>query len=279
MTKEFERKDIVPEVHEVPALSDGEKFDSRGNVPAVTGTNSNAVILTAMQNNYTPELIEKMMALQERNDANEARKLYVAAMAAFKANPPAIEKDKTVEYDVGSSTTKYSHASLANAAEKINKALSAHQLSASWKTTQDNGNITVTCSITHAAGHSESTGLTAGPDKTGSKNSIQAIGSTISYLQRYTLLALTGLAAHDMDTDGITTKSEPEFITEAQQKQLTKDLKHIYGSDSSMFFEWIGVETVDTILASDMPKIKKGLGTARKAKTEAVAKSEREPGE
>ena len=47
----------------------------------------------------------------------------------------------------------------------------------------------------------ESTTLSGPPDTTGSKNDLQSIGSTISYLQRYTLLALTGLATFDMDDD------------------------------------------------------------------------------
>ena len=84
----------------------------------------------------------------------------------------------------------------------INEALSEHGLSAAWETAQNNGSVTVTCKITHIMGHSESTSLTAAPDNTGSKNPIQAIGSTVTYLQRYTLLALTGLATYEQDDDG-----------------------------------------------------------------------------
>jgi len=36
----------------------------------------------------------------------------------------------------------------------------------------------------------------------GNKNPIQAIASTVSYLERYTLLAITGLTTKDMDDDG-----------------------------------------------------------------------------
>ena len=162
-----------------------------------------AAVMMAMQKGYTPELIEKMMGLQERFEANEARKAYHMAMSLFKHRPPDIGKDKSVSYTVpGKGTTSYKHASLANVTNKINSALSEHGLSAAWKTEQNNGNVTVTCTITHKQGHSENTSLTAAPDTTGSKNSIQAIGSTISYLERYTILALTGLATHDMDDDG-----------------------------------------------------------------------------
>ena len=163
----------------------------------------NAVVMMAMQKNYTPELIEKMMALQERYEANEARKAFHDAMSRFKANPPEIGKDKSVAYTVqGKGTTAYNHASLANVTGKINRALSEHGLSAGWTTVQNERGVTVTCTITHKFGHSEGTSLTAAPDTTGSKNAIQAIGSTVSYLERYTILALTGLATHDMDDDG-----------------------------------------------------------------------------
>ena len=256
-------------------VTDTQKFERRSpGVPAVQADTPNAVIMMAMQNNYTPELIEKMMDLQAKHEAHEARKLYVVAMAAFKANPPEIAKDKTVSYEVGNSTTKYSHASLANAAEKINKALSVHQLSASWKTTQDNGNITVICSITHAAGHSEDTSLTAGPDKTGSKNSIQAIGSTISYLQRYTLLALTGLAAHDQDDDGNLAGKDPEKDPEhinADQVTEINDLIKETGTDEKLFLKWCNSESVEVIWAKSYDLVKAEL-KKKKAKM-------REPGE
>ena len=109
--------------------------------------------------------------------------------------------------------------------------------------------MSVICTISHWQGHAESTKLSAAPDNSGSKNSIQAIGSTISYLERYTLLALTGLATHDMDDDGNAASVEP--ITENQIAEINtmtfdlmkaekiKDdddfqnrLKRLYGVDS-----------------------------------------------
>ena len=177
-----------------------DSFDPSGNLPAVA--DSTALVMKAMDKGYTPEFIEKMMDLSERNEKNIARKAYHEAMAAFKANPPEIGKDKKVSFDVGNRTTSYNHASLANVTGKINRALSEHGLSAGWTTVQNEKGITVTCTITHKFGHGESTTLTAAPDTSGSKNAIQAIGSTVSYLERYTILALTGLATHDMDDDG-----------------------------------------------------------------------------
>jgi len=145
--------------------------------------------------------LEKLLELQERFEANQARKAYHQAMAEFKANAPKIGKDKKVGYSTSKGNVGYSHASLSNVTDKISAELSKHGLSASW-TTKQNGQIMVTCKITHILGHSEETTISAPADASGSKNAIQAIGSTITYLERYTLLALAGLATHDMDDDG-----------------------------------------------------------------------------
>ena len=148
--------------------------------------------------------MERLMGLQERWDANEAKKAYHAAMAAFKQNPPTILKDKHVEFTTSKGTTAYDHATIGNVVKQIVAALAEHDLSHSWSTEQlDGGQVAVTCTITHKAGHSESVTLKAGRDESGGKNSIQALGSAITYLQRYTLLAITGLAVEDgSDDDG-----------------------------------------------------------------------------
>ncbi len=216
---------------------------------------------------------KEFLELQERYDAIQARKAFHKAMAAFKKEPPQIEKDKTVEYK----QTRYKHASLANVTQKINTALSAQGLSAAWITSQDNGNITVACTITHELGHSESTELTAAPDTSGAKNAIQAIGSTVSYLQRYTILALTGLATSDMDDDGKTGGGKvEEFITEEQVKKLTKDINKFYTDGGQEFLKHLGAETVDTIYAGE--QYNKAKGWIRDMKTKAK-KIGRAPGE
>jgi len=225
-------------------VTDLSKFEKRH--PGITEDKneySNTAILAAIHKGYQPELIEKMMDLQERHEKNEARKAYHEAMSLFKENPPEIEKDKKVDYKAGGGTVSYSHASLSNITSKINAALGKFGLSASWVTKQENGAITVTCKIDHKLGHSESTALTASPDTSGSKNPLQAIGSTISYLQRYTILALTGLATSDMDDDG---KAAFNFdpIDDEQKKKL-KDMLLYTKSDEKKFLELYNAETID----------------------------------
>ncbi len=180
--------------------------------------------------------LEKMMELQERHEANEARKAYHLAMTEFKKDPPKIMKSKHVDYTTKSGTrTQYDHADLACITETINSAFSQHGLSASWKHNQENGGISVICTISHVLGHSESTTLSSPPDTSGGKNSIQAIGSTITYLQRYTFLALIGLAAHDQDDDGKGSEDktpERKEIT-GKNKQNWENAKEAYTRDGN----------------------------------------------
>ena len=161
------------------------------------------LVAMAIQNGSSVEQLEKLMALQERHEANEARKAYTVAMNNFKADAPTIVKNKTVAFN----DVKYKHAGLNQVSAIIGEALAKHQLSHRWSTEQNGIDIKVTCIITHSLGHSESVSLTGSPDVSGKKNSIQAVGSTVTYLQRYTLLAAAGIAVGD-DDDGAGHKSD-----------------------------------------------------------------------
>lgn len=179
------------------------KTESAITAPAESPLMAAAALVQQADGKIDVDKLEALLKVQMQWEANEAKKAYVVAMAKFKENPPKILKDKSVSYAVANkSPTSYKHASLHNVTSKINTELSKYGLTAAWVTSQDNGKIKVTCVITHADGHSETTCLSAEPDTTGSKNPIQAIGSTVTYLQRYTLLALTGLATADQDDDG-----------------------------------------------------------------------------
>jgi len=236
----------MPEPKEVEVVTDIKKFETRhpAPVPAVRTDSPMDAIMVAIEKGYDPAFIEKMMDLSDRHKKNEARKSYVRAMAAFKANPPKILKDSHVEYK----GTKYDHASLGNVTETISQALSQNDLTAAWETDQGENKITVTCHITHIAGHSEKTALSAGADSSGSKNAIQAIGSTITYLQRYTLLAITGLAAMGQDDDG--KGAEPvkpvKVITIEQAQAIAKGVKQA-GVDKEKFLKLHKIEKFEQL--------------------------------
>ena len=231
----------------------------------LTVTSPMQAILSAIDKGADLDKLEKAMMLQERWEASQAKRAYVEAMADFKAAPPKIEKLKKVSFNTSKGATSYSHATLADVTEKINAALSSHHLHAAWSTHQDAKQITVTCTITHIQGHSESTSLTAPTDESGSKNAIQAIGSTVTYLCRYTLLALTGLATYDIaDDDG--NSAGANLISQDQITEITDLLTEIYGDDHSRWLTWMKVESVEQIKAADYKKAINALTVAKSKK-------------
>lgn len=160
--------------------------------------------LEALKAGIPLDQMRGLLDLQKDWEANEARKAYVADMAAFKLNPPEIFKTKAVSIILkdGSQGAAYSHATLGDVCEKIVEGLAQYGFSHRWDTKQpDGGQIFVTCTLTHRLGHSESTTLNSSRDETGSKNNIQSLASTVSYLQRYTLLGASGLATKDIPPD------------------------------------------------------------------------------
>jgi len=226
------------------------------NLPAQSAPS--ILIELAINQGVDLDKIEKMLILQERWEKNEAKKAYVRAMTEFKADPPKIEKDRHVKYDTSKGKVDYRHASLANVTDKISFVLSKNGLSASWKTEQQNGNVTVICTITHELGHSESTSLSGAADLTGSKNPIQAIGSTISYLQRYTLLALSGLATHDMDDDGAASGLPVEYINDQQYGSII-DMMNGADADEGKFLEYLKIESLEKMPLSKFNMATKAL--------------------
>lgn len=167
-----------------------------------------AMIMAAMDRGASLEQIEKMMDLQDRWEAKEAEKAYNAAFAAFKAEAVVIIKAKQV---TDGPLRGKSYAELHDVVHAVTPALSKHGLSTSWKLTRDDPTwLEVTCTLKHVGGHSESVSMGGPPDAGGAKNALQARASTKSYLERYTLKAVCGVAEGGDDTDGALYEQPPQ---------------------------------------------------------------------
>lgn len=151
------------------------------------------------------EQLERMQAMCERWEANEARKNFIRAKAAFKAEAPTILKNAHVKIepkDQSKRGAEYDHATLDHVCDAVIPLLAKHGFDHDWKMEKNGDWITVTCMLKHIDGHFEERSLPGVPDNTGFKNPVQQIASTVTYLQRYTLLAVCGLAAKGTDNDG-----------------------------------------------------------------------------
>lgn len=144
--------------------------------------------------------LEQLLAVKERWEANEARKAFNQAFSAFKADAVPILKNRQV---TDGPLKGKSYAELFSVVNAVTPVLSRHGLSASWRVTKDEKDwIEVTCLLKHILGGSESVSMGGPPDVGGAKSAIQARASTISYLERYTLKAVCGVAEQGDDNDG-----------------------------------------------------------------------------
>jgi hypothetical protein len=155
------------------------------------------LIELAIQNQASPDALAALAELQWKHEERQAQRAFVKALAAFKAEAPKIRKTKSVRFG----NTAYEHAELSDIVAILNPALAEHGLSFTWDTKNEAGRVTVSCVLSHVDGHRERTTLSGPEDQSGGKNAIQAVGSSTTYLQRYTLLSALGLASGD-DDDG-----------------------------------------------------------------------------
>lgn len=159
-----------------------------------------SVLQMAVSQGADIDKLTKLMELQERWEANQARKAFDRDFAAFKSETVRIIKNISVT--AGPLAGK-KYANLFSVVDALAPALSRHHLSHSWTLTKDEPNwIEITCTLRHELGHSISTAMGGPPDTGGAKNALQARASSKNYLERYTLLAVTGWAAADGDDDG-----------------------------------------------------------------------------
>ena len=184
-------------------------------------------------------ILEKLMALHERWDANQARKAFDEAVAAAKKQIPPIQRNVQ-----GHNAKKY--ADFGAIARVVDPIIGAHGLSYRFRTTQTD-RISVTCILSHKAGHSEETTLSGPADTSGSKNAIQAIGSTLTYLQRYSLVQMLGLAAAD-DDDGKAAGIGATTIDDEQIGTLTELIESV-GADKAKFLRFFKIEQLTELPA------------------------------
>lgn len=211
----------------------------------------------ALEMGVSAEILKQMMDLRDREEARNAKLAFTRAVAAAKAELRPIMKTREVDYTPqGKQRVNYRHEDLAGIEAQVTPILTTHGLS--YRFESDNGvdrPITVTCVLEHVDGHSTRTPLSAGADTSGGKNSLQAIASAVTYLQRYTLKLALGLSvSHDDDGKaGGDTDEQPQFITEKQVMEL-RDLLEAKGANEAKFIQFINVDSLDKIYANAFDK-------------------------
>jgi hypothetical protein len=208
--------------------------------------------LKILEHNPNPETLRELIAMQREWEANEARKAYAMALVGLKVGlPTIIAHDKLVNFN----QTRYTHTSLGAAVEAVTPHLINHGFTHSWYPAVNGGEVSVTCRLTHQAGHFEEVTLKAPPDNKGAKSGAQAVASTVTMLERYTLLALLGIATADQsEPEGGNEEPAPGKVDSGRNLKAVGWLKSI-GVSAEEAEQYLSRKVPDWT-ASDLAKLK-----------------------
>lgn len=154
---------------------------------------------------FDVEKLKALLDMQERVLDRNAKAEFFAELAVMQPDLPVVGRHGTISVPAKDGKTghdtPYARWEDVNAA--IGPILGAHGFALSFRTaTSADGRIEITGILSHRGGHQEQTSLTLMHDSTGSKNAVQAIGSSVSYGKRYTAGALLNLTSRGEDDDG-----------------------------------------------------------------------------
>jgi hypothetical protein len=144
--------------------------------------------------------MERLLQMQERVLARGAEAEFSTALAAMQPSLPSIDEKGSIKNRDGQVQSTYALWEDIN--DAIKPMLSEHGFALSFRVAEREGKTIVTGVLSHRSGHRETTDITLPADTSGSKNAVQAIGSSISYGKRYAAGALLNFTSRGEDDDG-----------------------------------------------------------------------------
>jgi hypothetical protein len=171
----------------------------------------------AIQKEGSIDVIERLAALQMQIQDREDKIAFSQAMASFRDNMPVIIRERPIygkkDAQGNPGPVRYKAVALEDVATPLSKALLEHGISYRFKSADlPDGRTRVTCylRLKGTAYEEEGATLAAPPDTSGDKDALKAVGSTVSYLEKYTLLQSCGVHVYGSDPEA----TEPEGITQ-----------------------------------------------------------------
>lgn len=152
------------------------------------------MIANAIQKGLPIDYLNKLMDLQERYQSGMAKAAYDADMAAMQGDLPVVEKRREGH--------GWKYADWGDIKREVNPVLQKHGFAITHRIEAGEKEIVVTAICSHRDGHREETSLPLPYDTSGSKNTVQARGSSVQYGIRYTGCAIAGIAIGGEDKDG-----------------------------------------------------------------------------
>jgi len=158
-----------------------------------------SLIQQAIQQGVDPDVMEKLMNLQERWETRQAKKAFDLALAAFQSECPTIQKTKKVPNKDGS--IRYQYAPLESIVEQVKGILQKHGFSYTIDAPVTQTSVKAICKVTHDKGHSQESTFEVPIDPEGYMTAPQKVASALTFAKRYAFCNAFGILTGDEDTD------------------------------------------------------------------------------
>jgi len=162
------------------------------------------LLQVAIEKEGSIDVIERLAKLQFDMLDREDRIKFRQAMTQFKAEMPKVIRSRSVPGKDGNE--RYKVVALEDVADPVMKTLLKHHITYRYKSDYlPDGKIKVTCflALEGTAYEEQGATLAAPPDTSGGKDALKAVGSTTSYLEKYTLMASVGMHVYGSDPEAV----------------------------------------------------------------------------
>jgi hypothetical protein len=145
--------------------------------------------------------LDRLASMYERMVSREAETKFNAALVKLQPRLPVLDENGVITDPDGKVRATY--ATWEDTVDAIRPLLARHGFSLTFRPGRSPGGVpVVTGVLRHAAGHKEEAEIELPADVSGDKNPVQAVGSTMSYGQRYVTRMLLCLTSRGEDDDG-----------------------------------------------------------------------------
>lgn len=235
--------------------------DSPEALPAApTGTDTMSMIeRLARDPGFDADKLEKLLAMKERQDKEEARKAFNKALQGFQQNAPSLVRHKAgLRTKAGTVVAKYMP--LEQMLQLCTPVLQRFGLS--YRLQSDVERKIVRCYAMHEMGHEEYSEFPLMSIDNAIANKAQEFGSGQSYAFRYAFKAVFGLAETDEDTDAMPAKVA---MSDKQLSELSDLYDNMDEGKQQIFMGWLlkkGYGEIDEIEANHFEEVRSILKRA-----------------
>jgi hypothetical protein len=210
------------------------------------------------------EVFDRLLAARRSEEDRAAERAFNAAMSAAKGELSPVIKSHDVDFTSArtNTRTKYKYEQFADVARVVDPVFARYGLSYRFSVAQTADQVKVSCVVSHADGYSERTHLEGkvDPGSTG-MSQVQALGSALTYLQRYGLRAAIGLAAA-VDDDGRGAGGASPMITVDQANELQRLIDET-GRSQATLLRLVGVDSVAVMNVDQFTRAREVLQLAQ----------------